>query len=358
MKARRHFTVLLLLSAGCCLFVCLLVGQRPSRALHAEDAVVPADREVAFAEERERSERAERERDAHRREAAEREEREHREHELHEQRERREREQRLAELIETAMDRNPNLRVARAHVEAAEAELHRARMETVQQVVTLFGSLQRVRMRVGQLREQAELHERRLHEREELKERGALSEQELGELRDRLREIHLNLVEQQGELEEIELRLRFVVGIEPDERHVRAEEEEKRPEADGEREIAERYDDLHQRNRETLKMLRARTRVEFVDTPLEDAIQFLSALHNVKIVIDKESLDWGKSGSKQKLNLSLKDVPFATALLAIEDTHSGLTFYVRDYGLLLTHAANQKNGMTVELFWRQFRYDE
>ncbi|MCY2990442.1 MAG: DUF4974 domain-containing protein [Planctomycetota bacterium] len=78
--------------------------------------------------------------------------------------------------------------------------------------------------------------------------------------------------------------------------------------------------------------LGAPTRLEFVETPLEDVMAFLRDQHNITIEIDKKALDNVGIGTDTPITKNLKDVSLRSALrLILRDL--GLT-YVTDHEVL------------------------
>ncbi len=90
--------------------------------------------------------------------------------------------------------------------------------------------------------------------------------------------------------------------------------------------------------------LAARTSVDFIETPLSDAMAFLQDQHRIKIVVDD-----GPRGelSRRTISLSLQNTSLAAVLQAISDVVDDAHVYVRDYGLLVSRNPEQE-GLELE----------
>ena len=84
------------------------------------------------------------------------------------------------------------------------------------------------------------------------------------------------------------------------------------------------------------KALDSPTEMQFIDTPLQDAMDFLMDYHEFQILIDTAALDEAGTSSDSPLTLNLSGLPLADALQAIEDTYPDFRFVVRPYGMLVT----------------------
>ena len=74
---------------------------------------------------------------------------------------------------------------------------------------------------------------------------------------------------------------------------------------------------------------------DFTDTPLRDVMDYLADYHQVSTQVDKAHFE-----KDHPITISLKGVPLAAALQALEDENMPLNFVVRDYGLLATSREN------------------
>lgn len=102
------------------------------------------------------------------------------------------------------------------------------------------------------------------------------------------------------------------------------------------------------------------TELEFYETPLPEALDFLRELHGINFFIDAAAFEGqsplGGSSLKPdqvKLTLDLRDVPLGAALQAIEDTQGSIRFVVRDYGILVTRKGFEPpNAVSARDFWK------
>ncbi|MEX2188845.1 MAG: TolC family protein [Pirellulales bacterium] len=93
-------------------------------------------------------------------------------------------------------------------------------------------------------------------------------------------------------------------------------------------------DSLHERLRRTLEQP---TSIQFVETPLSEALAYLDDLHGISnVVIDRNSGEQaGRELDNEPITLKLENVPLHAALRAIEDV-ANVSFVVTSYGLVLT----------------------
>lgn len=83
------------------------------------------------------------------------------------------------------------------------------------------------------------------------------------------------------------------------------------------------------------KALGVETRMEFIETPLEDVIAFLRDQHSVPIEIDKKALDNIGVGTDTPITRNFKDISLRSALRLVLDDLS-LTYVVANEVLLIT----------------------
>ncbi len=91
-----------------------------------------------------------------------------------------------------------------------------------------------------------------------------------------------------------------------------------------------------------LRALEEPTTMDFEETPLKDATDFLKERHEIQIQIDAKALEDAGLGSDTLVTRSLKGVTLASALdLLLGDYH--LTYLIRDEVLLITSKAEAEN---------------
>ncbi len=96
--------------------------------------------------------------------------------------------------------------------------------------------------------------------------------------------------------------------------------------------------------------------LDFVEMPLADAISYLSDLTNIRFVIHQPAIDEiGEKLIASPITLRLQDIPFSSALTALQDQVPWLRLVVRPYGVLLTAERGEPIGsFTIEqLYHRQ-----
>jgi hypothetical protein len=84
-----------------------------------------------------------------------------------------------------------------------------------------------------------------------------------------------------------------------------------------------------------LKALEEKTVVEFVETPLQDAFEYLQKKHKIEIQLDKKALDDAGLGTDTPMTRSLKDVSLRAALRLLLKEYD-LTFVIDNEVLLIT----------------------
>jgi hypothetical protein len=85
------------------------------------------------------------------------------------------------------------------------------------------------------------------------------------------------------------------------------------------------------------KALASPSQVDFTDTPLDEAVRFLSDLHGIPFVTDDAAFkEEDRAKPDAPVSLRLENVPLAAVLQAIEDQVRWVRFVVRDYGILVT----------------------
>ena len=95
--------------------------------------------------------------------------------------------------------------------------------------------------------------------------------------------------------------------------------------------------------------LDSKVTVQFVDTPIEDVIEFLADLTNIPIIPDQHALR-----TDAVVTLNLKAATVGSTLQAVEDQNRALQFVVREYGILLTdrHYAAEAGFLPISEFAR------
>jgi len=77
------------------------------------------------------------------------------------------------------------------------------------------------------------------------------------------------------------------------------------------------------------------TTMDFVETPLQDAVDYLKDHHGIEIQLDSKALEDGGMGTDTPISRKLAGIPLRSALQLLLDP-IGLIFVVRDEVLLIT----------------------
>lgn len=91
------------------------------------------------------------------------------------------------------------------------------------------------------------------------------------------------------------------------------------------------------------------TAIDFIDTPLSDAMQFLGDSHNISIIIDTKALSEAGIGTNEPINLKLKGVALQSAL-KIMLKPLGLTTIVADEVLKVTTVQVANSVMSTHVY--------
>ncbi|NIA13183.1 MAG: hypothetical protein GWP08_03810 [Nitrospiraceae bacterium] len=221
----------------------------------------------------------------------------------------------VAEMIEVALQNNPEVRLAAIELERAQVELMQARNRVVRELSQLLQARER-------LPHEVEMAQQQVERAREAVENGTADEGELAEAARMLMELH-------GEAEALEGEIQYLMGVGPgfeprDPEHER--EMEHRPESPGRQEpvrtprpeIPERYRDVMAQS----------SVLEAQDTPLGEVLATLSDVYDINIAVGHFA-DW-------PVTVSIKDTPLGDALAALSETSGGeFCFVFRDYGLLV-----------------------
>jgi hypothetical protein len=97
------------------------------------------------------------------------------------------------------------------------------------------------------------------------------------------------------------------------------------------------------------KTLAEPTEMEFVETPLSDAIDYLKEHHHIEVQLDKKALDDVGIGSDTPITKSLKGGSLRSALnLMLRDLN--LTWLIKDEVLLITTPEEAEATLTVKVY--------
>ena len=97
------------------------------------------------------------------------------------------------------------------------------------------------------------------------------------------------------------------------------------------------------------KALAAPTQCDFVETPLQDALDYFKRLHGIEIQIDKKALDDVGIGGDTPITKNIKGIPLRSALRLILKEHS-LTSIIQDNALLITTPEEADNRLETKIY--------
>ena len=252
----------------------------------------------------------------------------------------------LEDLLAQALKHNPDIRVAEAKVQEAEAELDRTRLQIAQKVVALQADLQKARAKVAY----EELQFKRI--------RGLFEQKAIDQ--NLVDERENNLEAAKAELAALEAQLSALLGKPPR----KAAAETAPQDYDAAVSAAMRFLSRTQADQGQMtalgllslaaaqqaapvpvaekvrKALDTPVTVDFKDVPLADVLEYLQDKAGVMIRNLALRTRPGAKEDGPKITLTLHEaLPLRAVLQIIEDEFSpryGVVFVVRDYGLLLT----------------------
>lgn len=206
----------------------------------------------------------------------------------------------LDQALADAMQNHVDIVAAKAKLTLAEAELHRTQIEVARRIISLWSE--------RQAQERAALTTRERHKS------GTMTAE--------------TLIAAEASLAQTQIELRYLTGriASPGVRLPGFKISGRSPRMPS-GPIAEKV----------RQALDAPTQMEFTDQPLIDVLTYLADLHRIDLQPDSRAFEGnGLAFDKEKIRITIKGVPLAAALQALEDQHPPLKFVVRDYGILAT----------------------
>ncbi|QDT49338.1 hypothetical protein Pan258_33870 [Symmachiella dynata] len=299
----------------------------------------------------------------------------------------------LAEMLATALENNPDIGVAASQVTAAEAQLKRAQLSVVQQVMDLQETWHTQKQLVEHATASVAAAEK---QRKYVKRKYDLGQPsgtavDLGAAEEQKIKAEVALILAQAKLAEIKAKIPYVLGTQKPvvrtgsmsgrgtgtmsgrgSRHGRA-----RPlgvDATP-KDATPKKDTVDDKNKTTKTLLlvpsnkaessvlaklrealNQNTELDFQNQPIDDVAEYLRDLHNISVTVDKNAFKEIVVGGKEQQGMALitcnhAGLSLAAALQAIMDLHPRVSFVVRDYGLLVTAKGKEPLGaMTVSDF--------
>lgn len=214
----------------------------------------------------------------------------------------------LEQFLTAAMENHPDVVAAKAKVALAEAELNATRLQVARQIINLWGNRNSQYDAMHQSRSQ-------LDRTKDNVERGML-----------LRSIQ----DAQVKFEQAEAEIKYLTAkVTP---IAQLSKDSKAPSKPLQIPTGPMVDRLRQ------ELPNKIIEFEFVDTPLEQVIDYLSNYLKFPIYFDLETLCGANTiiANDQPITMSMRNTPLAAALQYFQDNHQGTQFVIRDYGILLT----------------------
>ncbi len=253
----------------------------------------------------------------------------------------------LEEMLAKALKDNPDIRVAEAKVREAEAELNRIRLQVVQKVVTLHHALEAQKSAIEAVAAQ-------LERAAELKARGAAPAAEVA----RLQSVSIS---EKAKLAAIEAEVPYLLGRPPSGTTQRALQDYLSGQSDASRQTysqrlasaLEAYGKLSAAPVSSAmsdcirKALDTPATLSVQDTPLTTVVRDLfQQAHGIPVVF----LQVGDL----KVNLQFKQpMPLGLLVQVLEDSFLGLSFGMRDYGIVVAYGSSLPEGaVRLYQFWK------
>jgi hypothetical protein len=219
----------------------------------------------------------------------------------------------LDQLLATSMENHPDIVAAKAKVALAEAELNATRLQVARQLIALWGDRDSHQLAVDMATEQN-------------KRLAALPPNTAdNETKSRVAQ---SLKDATIKLEQAEAEIKFL-----SEKAIPAakeEEESKEPP----KEVQAPQGPLVE---EITKEFRTKTiKMEFVDTPLSQVIDYMKNYLNYPIYLDNKALNEAGITSDTPITMDMHETPLPAVIQALQDQNQGWMFVIRDYGILLT----------------------
>lgn len=211
----------------------------------------------------------------------------------------------LGEAINGALNNHPEIIVARASLQQAQAEYDSARLEVVRKVAASWNELVKHRNLVEQAKR-------------------ALTETSDPATK---RLLEVQLVDAQAQLEVLTTEMHYMVA------HTGGAYQQN----GGQAPVVEPKVPQTALARQTAEKLTTVLDLEFVDAPLADVVTYLADRTKTNIRIQA-----GAGLEETTVSMTLKGVPFAGAIEAIEDA-TGAQFVIRNYGLLVIDSGSAES---------------
>lgn len=259
----------------------------------------------------------------------------------------------LGEMLEIALRKNPDLTVTESKVREAEAELNRTRLSIIRQVISLHNDWRSRQNAIELHQREVFLIKEQIQRTEQLYQKGETALAEVSKVQLSLTSAEYALMQSQVELAELEAAYGYLLGESLRATKARVNAPVSRPAKSENLESMARSSPRWRAIKEEMirMQLDQPTELDFPDIPLPDALDFISDLHRIQILIDEQSFK-DTVGPLPTIKAELSGVPLGVGLQAIEDTNH-IRFVVRDYGLLAVPENRvPKDAVLLREFWK------
>jgi hypothetical protein len=217
------------------------------------------------------------------------------------------------QALARALESHPDIVAAKAKVALAEAELYGKRIEVSRQVLGLYGSLKK-------LESQVDVAKAALIQSKLSAEKGGVPAVEVQTAEAEL----MHAINQRGQMEK---ELRLMIGTASP--AAAAMPRQKSTAVPRQAPRGPIIEIIKVAGEQPIKL-------EFVDTPLEEVMAYLTSTTDLKFSLQRPVLEESGFSAADPISLQTNEVPLHAALQAFEDAYPGMQFILRDYGILLT----------------------
>lgn len=231
------------------------------------------------------------------------------------------------QALARALENHPEIIAAKAKLALAQAELYGKRMEVSRQVLGLYGSLRTLDAQVGAAKAAMTLSKAEFDRINKAAASGAVDQATQDKVAAALQAAEGTLVQAIGQREQAEKELRLLIGARPP-----ANE----PTSQNEPTLPARQTPQGPIVADWKTAAQKPITVEFVDTPLEEVLNFLSDKTGIKFSLQRPVLEEHGLEPSMPISLNTNEVPLRAALQGFEDAYRDFKFVLRDYGVLLT----------------------
>jgi hypothetical protein len=233
------------------------------------------------------------------------------------------------QALTQALETHPDIVAAKAKVALAEAELYGKRIEVSRQILGLYGNMksldaQTEALKAALQRSRAELD---LNQHANKSAPGSVSKLDVEKFAAEVKTAEAQLVQTIGQREQVEKELRLLVC-----KAASVTEPKSSTKSSAAPQQVPQGPIVDKVNTALLKSIK----LEFVDSPLKEAMAYVSDTTGVRFSLQRPVLGGFNISDDAPISLHTGEVPLQAALQAFEDAYPDLQFVMRDYGILLT----------------------